>query len=122
MDWPTEAAVVMRQLRHGDKKLPSGTMGWASDRFNLQPPGEPVIVVASILTNHDTDEYLEKARKRIENITLKDENESNRLVRKTEKNGFVGLELKGNYLVLVFEGDSEEVCMVYIDKIFKNIF
>ncbi len=72
LDWPTEAAVVMRQLRHGDKKLPSGTMGWTSDRFNLQPPGEPVIVVASILTNHDTDKYLEKARKRIENITFKE--------------------------------------------------
>jgi len=55
-------------------------------------------------------------------IILKEENESNRLVRKTEKNGFVGLELKGNYLVLVLEGDSEEVCMVYIDKILKNIF
>ncbi len=75
LDWPAEAAVVMRQLRHGEKKLPAGGLGWTSDRFNLQPSGEPVFIVASILTNYDTDDYLEKARRRIETITF-DEIES----------------------------------------------
>ena len=70
LDWPAEAAVVMRQLRRGEKKLPSAAMSWTSDRFNLQPQGEPVFIVASILTNYDTDDYLKKARKRVENITF----------------------------------------------------
>ncbi|MFC1738530.1 glycoside hydrolase family 95-like protein [Planctomycetota bacterium] len=72
LDWPAEVAVVMRQLRRGEKKLPSGTLGWTSDRFNLQPSGEPVFIVASILTNYDTDDYLEKARERIESITYEE--------------------------------------------------
>jgi len=71
VEWPTEAAVVMRQLYSGDKLLsPAAGMGGTSDRFNLQPAGEPVIVIASILTNHDTDAYLGKARTRVENITF----------------------------------------------------
>ncbi len=74
LDWPTEAAVVMRQLHHGEKAVPPVGVA-SSDRFNLVPPGEPVFIVASILTNHDTDDYLEKARKRIETITF-DEIES----------------------------------------------
>ena len=72
LDWPTEVAVVMRQLRHGEKKLPAGAMGRTSDRFNLQPSGQPVTIVASIMTNHDTADYLAKARRRIESITFED--------------------------------------------------
>ncbi len=72
LEWPTEAAVVMRQLRKGKKLLPAPGFGGTSDWFNLYPSGEPVIIVASILTNHDTDDYLEKALERIESITFEE--------------------------------------------------
>ncbi len=89
LDWPVEVAVAMRQLRRGEKKLPAGALGWTSDRFNLQPSGEPVFIVASILTNYDTDDYLEKARRRIETITF-DEVESLREKHKTWWSDFWG--------------------------------
>ena len=72
LDWKTEAAVAMRQLRRSKKKLPAPGMGGTSDSFNMVPPGEPVIIVASILTNHDTKNYLKKARNRVKNITFEE--------------------------------------------------
>ena len=70
LDWETGAAVALRHLRRSPKKLPAPGMGGTSDRFNMVPPGEPVILVASIVTNHDTQEYLETARNRVKDITF----------------------------------------------------
>lgn len=68
LDWPTEAGVVMRRLHPGEKKLAAPGSEGTSDGFNLVPPGEPVTIVAGILTNHDAGDYLERVRKRIDNI------------------------------------------------------
>lgn len=58
LDWPSEATVAMRFL------------GTDTNTFTLEQ-GQKVTVIALILTNHDTEKYLEDARKRVSQLDAK---------------------------------------------------
>jgi alpha-L-fucosidase 2 len=57
--WPSTAALAMRCLQAD------------LDTFTLQP-GHPITLLAAMRTNHDTENYLDDARKRVEQLSALD--------------------------------------------------
>ena len=79
-----------------------------------------------IIRYEDEEEGIEVYRRYL-NLQFNRENDSKgdiadfRVIRETESSGFLGIDFREKYLVLVLEGKSKEVCNHYLDKIFDKI-
>ncbi len=54
-------------------------------------------------------------------IDSKDDIADFRVIKEVESSGFLGIDFKEKYLVLILEGKSKEICSHYLDKIFDKI-
>jgi hypothetical protein len=65
----SEAAVALRMFHHRRPGLPwSRGDGWSADRFVLAPT-RPIVLVASVVTDEESDHPLEEARRRVAALT-----------------------------------------------------
>jgi hypothetical protein len=68
--WPSEAAVAMRLFRHREPGLSWFRMdGWDGDRFVISP-SHTTFIVASVVTNHESEAPLEAARQRVADLDV----------------------------------------------------